>query len=96
MKKLLVVTALLSLPSISLADEYVQGYIRRDGTYVEPHYRSSPNRYREDNYSTQGNTNPYTGERGTTDPYGSYQTPRNDPYDHPERTHRYRQPRYTP
>lgn len=29
--------------------------------------RSSPNNNRFDNYSTQGNTNPYTGERGYQD-----------------------------
>jgi len=29
------------------------------------HYRSSPNSTQRDNYSTYGNTNPYTGQRGT-------------------------------
>ena len=29
------------------------------------HYRSSPDSYRNNNWSTSGNANPYTGERGT-------------------------------
>lgn len=37
---------------------------RRDGTYVAPHYQTSPNQNRYDNYSSQGNVNPHTGQRG--------------------------------
>ena len=48
-----------------LADTYVSGYYRSDGTYVKPHYRSSPDSYRNNNWSTSGNTNPYTGKSGT-------------------------------
>ena len=43
----------------------VKGYYRSNGTYVQPHYRSSPNSSRYDNYSTKGNYNPYSGKRGT-------------------------------
>ncbi|MBB5860213.1 hypothetical protein GGR69_001870 [Xanthomonas arboricola] len=43
----------------------VRGYTKRDGTYVAPHYRSSPNSSKYDNYSTAGNYNPYTGKAGT-------------------------------
>lgn len=32
------------------SDVYVRGYYRKDGTYVRPHYRSSPNKYKWDNY----------------------------------------------
>jgi hypothetical protein len=43
----------------------VRGYTRRStGTYVMPHYRTSPNRYRYDNWSSWGNYNPYTGKSG--------------------------------
>lgn len=64
MKAILAVALLgLSLP-VGAADS-VHGYTRRDGTYVQPHVRSEPNQHRYDNYSSQGNTNPYTGERGT-------------------------------
>lgn len=51
------------------ADTYVKGYYKKNGTYVAPHYRSSPNGNTHDNWSTKGNTNPYTGKEGTKDPY---------------------------
>lgn len=47
------------------ADRYVGGYTRQDGTYVQPHHQTAPNQYRYDNYSSQGNVNPYTGQAGT-------------------------------
>ena len=57
-------------------DTYVQGYTKKDGTYVQGHYRSSPNSTSTDNWSTKGNTNPYTGKAGTKSPtdngYGGY------------------------
>lgn len=73
MKKIASATLVcLSLASFStglLADQYVQGYTRSDGTYVQPHYRSSKDSSFNNNWSTKGNVNPYTGERG-------YKTPR--------------------
>lgn len=60
----------ISIAASSLfADTYVNGYYKKDGTYVAPHYRSSPNSSTYDNWSTKGNTNPYTGKKGTKDPY---------------------------
>jgi hypothetical protein len=47
----------------------VKGHTRRDGTYVEPHKRTAPNSTKRDNYSTKGNTNPYTGKKGTKKVY---------------------------
>lgn len=44
---------------------HVNGYTRKDGTYVAPHYRSAPNSTKADNWSTKGNVNPYTGKPGT-------------------------------
>lgn len=46
-------------------DVSVSSYIRGDGTYVESHMRSAPNGDTKDNWSHQGNTNPYTGKIGT-------------------------------
>lgn len=66
MKKLALFFALLvPISSAVLADQYVRGHTRSDGTYVQPHYRSDANSNRYDNYSSQGNSNPYTGERGS-------------------------------
>ncbi|MGQ3888236.1 hypothetical protein ACQUW5_04270 [Legionella sp. CNM-1927-20] len=51
--------------SLIFGDVYVKGYQKSNGTYVEPHYRSSPNNTTSDNWSTKGNINPYTGKEGT-------------------------------
>jgi hypothetical protein len=42
----------------------VHGYVRKDGTYVPPHQRSAPDGNFGNNWSTEGNVNPYTGEDG--------------------------------
>jgi hypothetical protein len=39
------------------------------GRYVQPYYRSTPNKTKFDNWSTKGNYNPYTGKKGTVNPY---------------------------
>src|SRR6478672_8511890 len=57
------------LPTTASAQVRVSGYVNKNGTYVAPHYRSSPNSTTLDNYSTKGNYNPYTGKAGTKDPY---------------------------
>ena len=67
--------ALILTASAALADTYVRGYTRRDGTYVQPHMRSSPDSNPFNNYSTKGNTNPYTGAPGTHDPYRGSPSP---------------------
>lgn len=43
----------------------VSGYHRKDGTYVKPHRRSAPYSNFNNNWSTKGNINPYTGEEGS-------------------------------
>lgn len=70
--------ALLALCAASdaFAQQRTQGYVRRDGTYVAPSYRSAPNTSRYDNYSTRGNSNPYTGQRGNVSPTPPYRAPR--------------------
>ena len=57
--------AVCFLASAALADTWVNGYIKDDGTYVPGHWRSDANDTRDDNYSTKGNANPYTGQPGT-------------------------------
>ena len=79
MKKLILVLAamLVFVVSTVYAQVQVDGYTRKNGTYVQPHYRSSPNNTVRDNYSYKGNTNPYTGKQGTkssqqsSDPLGT-------------------------
>lgn len=69
MKKLiLTIIAVTLMAGSAFADTYVRGYYRSNGTYVAPHYRSSPNSTTYDNWSTKGNRNPYTGQYGTKNP----------------------------
>ncbi len=46
----------------------VRPHVRKNGSYVQPHHRTNPDRSRFNNYGTRGNTNPYTGKQGTVDP----------------------------
>lgn len=65
MKAILIAAALSATSLAASADTYVRGHVRSNGTYVAPHVRSSPNSVQFDNYSAKGNTNPYTGQRGS-------------------------------
>jgi hypothetical protein len=60
--------ALALVPFVSDAVVSVKGYYRKDGTYVQPHYRSNPDGNPYNNWSFPGNTNPYTGETATGAP----------------------------
>ncbi len=91
MKKLILTAVIiLSLASTIMAGESVRGYWKdtnRDGvkdTYIEPYHRSERNDSVLDNYSTKGNVNPYTGGKGTVDPYKNpYNNPYSNPYSNP-------------
>jgi hypothetical protein len=53
---------IISFLAVSLAEAgRVRGYYRRDGTYVQSHYRSNPDGNPYNNYSFPGNYNPNTG-----------------------------------
>lgn len=47
------------------AATHVKSYVKKSGTYVASHYRSTANHTKIDNWSTKGNYNPYTGKKGT-------------------------------
>jgi hypothetical protein len=65
LKGTLAALTFLFISPLATADTWVNGYVRRDGTYVQGHYRQESNSTNLDNYSTQGNVNPYSGEQGT-------------------------------
>lgn len=95
--KVVIAVAALALSTVAFADQYVQPHVTRNGTYVEGHYRSEPNSNRYDNYSSQGNTNPYTGQRGTerneySNPpaYNQQNNPYGNTYQNPYDTNRRR------
>jgi len=69
MSKFITLLFSLLLPILLFAqDVYVNGYYRSNGTYVQGHYRTAPNSTNLDNFSTKGNTNPYTGKSGWITP----------------------------
>jgi len=76
MKKLIASISILfvSVVSFGQGQTYVHGYTKSNGTYVEGHYRTLPNNTRNDNWSTLGNTNPYTGMEGTKPGGSNYST----------------------
>lgn len=62
---LFIAAILVYATSFGQGQTYVNGYTRSNGTYVEGHYRTTANYTRDDNWSTIGNVNPYTGSEGT-------------------------------
>jgi len=62
------------------ADTFVRGYMRSDGTYVAPHWRSAPDGSYNNNWSTSPNTNPYTGSVGSNPPLLFDVPPPRNPY----------------
>ena len=61
---LTITLALTSLPAFASGSHSRKAYIRRDGVFVAPGRATNPDRSRINNYSHQGNTNPYSGKRG--------------------------------
>lgn len=44
---------------------HVKSTVTKDGTYRQSHERTNANTTQKDNYGTRGNTNPWTGKKGT-------------------------------
>jgi len=47
---------------------HVKEYKKKNGTVVQAHDRTAPNKTQKDNWSTKGNANPETGKAGTKKP----------------------------
>jgi len=80
--KSLGIAALLLIAGSATAQTpaHVDGYLKKDGTYVQPHMKTTPDATKDNNYSSKGNVNPYTGKEGTvnaqpSNPYAVPQTP---------------------
>lgn len=52
-------------PIEALSAERVKSYVRKDGTYVDSHFRSNSDKSFYNNWSSRGNSNPFTGSRGS-------------------------------
>lgn len=59
---------LLATSVASAKNTKTKGYMKKNGTYVQGHNKKSPNKSKLDNYSTDGNVNPYTGKKGSKKP----------------------------
>lgn len=62
MKILLVVFTLSAIANFSHSQVRVKYFVKKNGTYVEPHARTRPDKKLYNNYAYPGNTNPYTGK----------------------------------
>lgn len=60
-----IVFSFIALFSYAQSQTWVNGYYKSNGTYVQGHYRQTPNKTNHDNWSTQGQYNPYNGTQGT-------------------------------
>lgn len=77
MKNLLFIAAFLFTGYFGFSQQvYVSGYTKSNGTYVQGHYRTAPNNTVNDNWSTRGNVNPYTGKSGYKPRENSYTPPK--------------------
>ena len=56
---------LTSVFTYAQTQTWVNGYYKKDGTYVQGHYRQTPNTTNHDNWSTTQQKNPYTNESGS-------------------------------
>ena len=50
--QLIIISLAFAVSATAFADTSVRGHFRKDGTYVQPHTRSSPNTVKSDNYGT--------------------------------------------
>jgi len=51
--------------SVNPGVRYQHGYVKKNGTYVKPHFKTNSNSTNRDNFSTRSNVNPFTGSVGT-------------------------------
>jgi len=63
---------LLAFAPVAAKDVYVPEHYTKHGVHVRPHMRTAPDRSRSNNWSTKGNTNPYTGKNGAKSPLPNY------------------------
>lgn len=65
----LVISLLVSSTAEAKESHSVRGHVTKNGTYVAPHRSTNQDSSRSNNWSSKGNANPYTGKKGTQDPY---------------------------
>jgi hypothetical protein len=61
------ITAVLLLVAPAMGasrNVYHPGFVRRNGTYVAPHFQTEPRQGHPNNWSSSGNVNPFPGRSG--------------------------------
>lgn len=72
MKKSILIIGALAFLAFSAEAEAarVKGYVKpSSGKYVQPHFRTNKNKTKIDNYSSKPNNNPFTGKKGSVEPF---------------------------
>lgn len=49
--------------------QYIRPYVKSNGKIVNGYLKTYQNNTKFDNFSTKGNINPFTGKKGTVNPY---------------------------
>ncbi len=65
---LFVVFALAISAPVEGKNVSVRGHVTKQGKYISPNHRTSPDHSKFNNWSSKGNVNPYTGKAGTKNP----------------------------
>ena len=81
MKKIILTIAMGAMAigcfaQVNQRNTHVNASIRKDGSYVTEHYRTTPNNTNRDNYTTKPNANPFTGIQGTIRPDNNFSMPK--------------------
>lgn len=58
-----------STAAFAQSQHWVGPYVDRNGNFIQGHWQTNPDGNVFNNWSTQGNVNPYTGQQGTVNPY---------------------------
>ena len=62
---LLILFYFISFSQTNSSTRSQRGYYKKNGTFVQSHYKTTTNKTNHDNYSTKGNRNLYTGKKGS-------------------------------
>lgn len=62
---LLSIALVIGLTQYAQSVKYQRDYTKRNGTFVQPHYKTNSNRTNHDNLSTKPNYNYYNNTRGS-------------------------------
>lgn len=80
----MILLALITCSGTAFSQTWVDGYTKKNGTYVQGHQKSEPNEYRYDNRNSQTNGGSQRDEYSAPPAYNK-SNPLNNPYETPAR-----------